>query len=179
MLSRDNALLLVIDIQERLYPAMDERDALSQNTFNLVEGIKAMGIPIIVTEQYTKGLGKTIPEVADSLSGYTPIEKLTFSCYGNEEFRNKLIQSRRRQIIISGIETHICVCQTALDLLNDGYDCYIVSDAVSSRTLHNKGIGIARMHDAGAWIVNTEMVLFELLKVAGSDEFRIISKLVK
>jgi nicotinamidase-related amidase len=175
---KEQAIGLVIDIQERLFPFIYEHEALARNAGILVQGLQAIGLPILVTEQYTKGLGPTVPELRPLLPGEV-IEKMAFSCCDEPAFRAALAESGRKFVIITGIEAHVCVLQTAIDLLELNYVPVIVEDCVSSRRLNDKQQAIARMRKSGAIVSTYESVLFELLRYSGTDEFRAISKLVK
>ncbi len=179
MLQKENSVLVVIDIQGKLAQLMHQKDFVYQNVNRLIEGAKVLGIPIIWTEQYPEGLGGTIPEIATTLESFKPISKITFSCCQNDEFLTALKATRRKQILITGIETHICVYQTTIELLEAGYEVEVVADAVSSRTPENKEIGLEKMKTAGAGITGTETALYELLKVAKGPEFKQILKFVK
>jgi nicotinamidase-related amidase len=178
-LRKAESALLVIDIQERLLPAIFERERVVQNTVRLIKGSAILGIPIFATEQYRKGLGTTVPEVAAALGKVAPVEKLAFSACGATDLSAGLKAKKITNVILCGIETHVCVCQTCLDLLDASYAVFVVADAVSSRTPENHRIGLERMRDAGAVIGSTEMVLFELLEKAGTEEFKQILPLVK
>lgn len=170
-LDRSNAVLFVIDVQEKLMPVISNHEAIARNIERLIRGAKILGVPIVVTEQYVKGLGHTIEPLRKALAGdYQPIEKACFSGYRPLD---------RKQVIVAGIETHVCVYQTVSDLLANGYEVTIVGDAVSSRSEENKDIALRRMLADGAKLSSTEMALFELTVVSGTDEFRAISKLVK
>ena len=179
MLSRDHTALVLIDIQGKLASLMHEREALYRQLQILVQGAQILKLPILWLEQYPKGLGPTIPEVADLLSDQEPLAKTCFSACGLSAFQTQLRQSGRRQILLAGIESHICVYQTARDLLDSGYQVEVVADAVSSRTAENKELGLQRMASAGAQITAVEMCLFELLQEAGTAEFKQIAALVK
>jgi nicotinamidase-related amidase len=168
-----------VDIQERLFPHIHEHQQLSENLVKLIKGLKILNVPMIVTQQYTRGLGQTIPPVAEALGEFEPLEKLTFSCYGDPDFVNVLNDSGKNHIILAGIETHVCVLQTAMDLLDIGYEVIIIEDCVSSRRLNDKQVALKRMRDDGVIITTCESILFELLKVAGTEEFKAISQLVK
>ena len=172
MLEVENTALVVIDVQEKLYCVMDEKEALLENLQKLIRGIMVLNIPIIQTEQYPKGLGLTLPEIK-------PISKVAFSCCGEENSLQELKEVNRKQLIVCGIESHVCVYQTVADLLEAGYEVQVVVDAVSSRTGENKEIGLERVRAEGAKLTCTEMVLFELLKAAGGDAFKEISKIVR
>lgn len=181
-LDRQNAILAIIDVQERLMPVIHERFEVERNIERLVRGAHLLGVPAVVTEQYVKGLGATVQplrDVLESTSGYRPIEKNCFSAQGCEAFVTKLGVLERRQVILAGVEAHVCVFQTALDLLSAGFGVWVVADAVSSRTAQNKTIALQRLVAEGAKLASTEMVLFELLVVSGTDEFREISKIVR
>jgi nicotinamidase-related amidase len=181
-LERSEALLVVIDVQEKLMPVIDGADSLARNVERLIRGCKVLDVPVLLTEQYVKGLGATIEPLRLALeetSGYVPVEKACFSSYGSAEFETALRNSRRRQIVVCGVETHVCVYQTVLDLLGGGYEVSVVADAVSSRAAENREIALRRMASEGAKLTSTEMCLFEMLGVSGTDDFRAISKLVK
>lgn len=179
ILTVENAVLVVIDFQERLARVMHQREKLIDNTQRLIKGIQVLGIPIIATEQYPQGLGPTIPEVSQVWSNVQPIPKLSFSCCGDERFLKELKAQNRKQVLVAGIESHVCVYQTAIDLLDSGYEVQVVTDCVSSRTPENREIGLQRMNCAGARLTSTETALFELLRVAKGDKFKEISRIVK
>lgn len=179
MFTAENAALVIIDIQEKLFRVMYEKEALSSNIQKLIKGTQIMDIPIILTEQNPDGLGPTIPEISNILPGLHPIPKFSFSCCRDQGFQQKLEELHRKQILITGIETHICVYQTAIDLLSSGYEVQIVADCVSSRTPENRDIALKRINMEGALLTSIEMVLFELLKTAKDDRFKAISSIVK
>ena len=179
MLDKNNAVLLIIDIQERLAVVMDHKDQVVRNTLHLVELAKMQDLPVVVTEQYPRGLGRTLPEITAALPAYLPIEKITFNCCGEGSFNEQIRRLGRKKIILAGMETHICVLQTALGLLAEGYQPHLVTDAVCSRTTHNWSTGIGLMRDAGAVITCTETALFQLLGTAGTPEFKAISQRIK
>lgn len=179
ILSAGEAVLVVIDIQERLAAVMEEREKVVANTRYLIELAKTFGIPVVVTEQYPKGLGRTVPELTDALGAYSAIEKLTFDCCGEETFLQMLESKGRRKVIAAGMETHVCVLQTVLSLIKEGYTVHVPHDAVCSRDAANKRAGLDMLARAGAIITTTESALFQILKVAGTDEFKKISKLIK
>lgn len=176
---RAKAALAVIDIQERLLPAIFEGERVVQNTLRLIKGARALQIPLLVTEQYKKGLGATTPEIAAEIAGFTQMEKIAFSACGAADFEEALKAKKVSDVILCGIEAHVCVSQTCLDLMDNGFRVFVVADAISSRTAANQRIGIERMRDAGAVIVSAEMILFELLEKAGTEEFKQILTLVK
>ena len=175
----NNTVGLIIDMQERLFPHIDNHDQLTKNTAILIEGLKAIGIKILVTEQYTKGLGFTIGSLKLLLQDINFIEKQAFSCCDEPKFYEELTLTGARHVIIAGIETHVCVMQTAIDLLNNGYIPVVVEDCVSSRRPNDKNIAIERMRKEGAIITTYESVLFELLRYSGTEAFKKVSKLVK
>lgn len=179
LLSKEGTALVIIDIQEKLFPHMTEKDRIAQNIAKLLKFAEIMKIPIVLTEQYPKGLGRTIPEVKRLIANIHPIEKVDFNCLGSEEFRACLGRLDARTLIIAGIESHICVTQTAIDGLDKGYNVYVVSDAVSSRSLADKAIAMERMMQSGVTIVSTEMLIYELLGRAGTAEFKEALKLVR
>jgi nicotinamidase-related amidase len=179
-LNRDEAVLVVIDVQEKLCRAMDEKilQRLTANIAVLQEATAELEIPVLATEQYVKGLGETVPGIKQKLAE-PALEKMTFSCCGDNAFLAKLKELKRSQIIITGMETHVCVLQTVLELLDAGYHVHLVRDAVMSRRKDNWFIGLETAAAAGAVITSTETALFQLLKVAGTEEFKKLSKLVR
>ncbi|KWT76398.1 hydrolase [Candidatus Magnetominusculus xianensis] len=177
--SAHDSVILVVDIQERLAAVMSEKDSITANTLHVIELAKLIKIPICLTEQYPKGLGRTIPEISDAIPDFKPFEKMTFSACAEEGFLESFRQYGRNKVILCGIETHICILQTCLGLIAEGYGVHVVSDCVSSRTQTNKAIGIGLMHEAGAVITSTETVVFQMLARAGTDEFKIMSKRIK
>lgn len=181
-LDRNDAVLVVIDVQDRLMPVIHERFDVERNIERLIRGAHVLGVPAIVTEQYVKGLGPTVEPLRRALeetSGYRPIEKDCFSAQGCAPFAAQLAALDRRQVLIAGVETHVCVYQTVRDLLAAGMQVWIAADAVSSRTPRNRDIALQRLVSERARLSSTEMALFELLVVSGTDEFRAIAKLVK
>jgi nicotinamidase-related amidase len=181
-LQRHDALLLVIDVQEKLMPVIDRGDDVAANVERLVRGCHVLDVPPLLTEQYVKGLGATVPRVRRAFEetfGYTPIEKNCFSANAAGELQAALRQLRRKQIVVAGVEAHVCVYQTVTDLLAAGYQVTVIADAISSRTAENKAVALQRMAGEGAKLSSTEMALFELLGAADTDEFRQILALVK
>jgi nicotinamidase-related amidase len=181
-LDRTRAILVVIDVQERLAPVIHEVSDVVANIARLIRGAHVLGVPVLLTEQYVKGLGSTVAplrEALDETCGFAPIEKMCFSSVGCADFMARLDMAGRRQVLIAGIEAHVCVFQTALDLIEKGYEVFAVEDAVSSRTARNRDIAVRRMVSEGAKIASTEMALFELTVTSGTDEFKAISRLVK
>jgi nicotinamidase-related amidase len=176
---RAKAALAVIDIQERLLPAIFEGERVVQNTVRLIKGARILGIPLLITEQYKKGLGATVPTIAAEIEGLKQMEKVAFSACGAPGFEKALKAKKVADVILCGIEAHVCVSQTCLDLLDKGFRVFVVVDAMSSRTTENHFIAVERMRDAGGVVVSTELVLFELLEKAGTEEFKQILALVK
>lgn len=186
-LERDQSIGLAIDIQERLHPHMHEANVLERNCVTLFHGLGILSIPILATEQYPKGLGPTIPAIRDCL-GLTvtttsdpnpPLEKVEFSCWANESFASALRASGKHQVIIAGIEAHVCVLQTALELTAADYDVVVAFDCTSSRRHYDADIAYRRMEAEGVRLGTYESILLELCRVAGTDTFRAISKLIK
>lgn len=170
---------LVIDVQEKLFPHMDQSEELLRRTKILLEGLKVLQVPLVLTEQYPKGLGPTLKPLSMLMDQEVVLEKISFSCCGEEAFSDKLKSLGRPTIILCGIEAHVCVLQTVVDLLEEGYTVVVVEDCISSRNPEDKRIAVERMRSEGAIISTCESVLFELARVAGTDEFKAISRLVK
>ena len=179
MLKLENTVLVIVDVQEKLSRVMYEKERLFENLQKLIKGARILGIPIILTEQNPKGLGPTIIEIANLLPNIKPIPKFSFSCFGDEKFLKELKASKRKQVLIAGIEAHVCVYQTAVDLVNSGYEVQVVADGVSSRTLENKQIGLEKVRSEGIGVTSTETALFELLRVAEGEKFKELLKVVK
>lgn len=179
MLDIGNSCLIVVDIQGKLAELMHEKEIIFRNVQILIKAAKILEIPILWCQQCPQSLGLTSPQIAELLAGCEPIDKATFSCCGSEKFKAALAGLSRRQIILTGIETHVCIYQTATDLLADGYSVDIVADAISSRTLDNKQVALRRLSARGANITSTEMALFELLRTADHPKFKQIAKLIK
>jgi len=180
MLDLNNTVLLVIDVQGKLAQLMHRKESFFANLERMVKGAQILDLPIVWTEQAPEKLGETIPQLRKPLlETAQPITKVSFSCCGNQPFMAQLKELGRKQVLVTGLETHICVYQTTVDLLEMGYEAQVVADAVSSRTPDNKQIGLERMKAAGATLTSAETSLFELLRIAQGDKFRAISKLVK
>lgn len=179
MLSRTAAVLILIDFQGKLAQAMYDKENLFTNNVKLIQGFQTLNLPIMVTEQIPEKLGPTIPQLAQELGSLKPIAKETFSCWANQSFHDQLESLTRRHVVLTGIECHICVYQTALDLMQNGYTVHLVADAVSSRTKENREVGIQAIKSADAQITSTEMVLFELLRTAADPKAKDIFKIVK
>lgn len=175
-LDRERTALVVVDLQEAFREAVPSFDAVARSAGRLVQGAEAMGIPIVVTEQYPKGLGHTVPEVADHLpDGLQPIEKVRFSAAEADGFD----LDGRNQVLVCGIETHVCVNQTVLDLIDEGVEVHVVGDAVGSRTEQNRDLGLHKAERAGAVLTSVETALFELLGGSDAAEFKEVQGLVK
>jgi nicotinamidase-related amidase len=179
MLTPEHTVLVVVDFQEKLVRAMHEKQALVDNAAKMVQGAKILGLPILWTEQNPKGLGSTVPEIATLLSDMQPVTKLSFSCCGEARFMELLLELNRKQFLLCGIESHVCVYQSAADLLNLGGEVQVVADAVSARTPANRDIGLERCKELGASLTSAETALFELLKIAEGDKFKQMLKVVK
>ncbi len=179
MLEIKNCCLIVVDVQGKLAQLMYDKQALFKNIQILIKASKILDIPILWCQQCPDSLGPTIPEIAELLTDNEPVNKSSFSCCDEETFNTKLQALNRRCVLICGIEAHVCIYQTAVDLLRKGYEVNVIADAISSRTLDNKNTAISRMAAEGVKISCTEMALFELLKTAEHSQFKQIAKLVK
>ena len=179
-LNRNDAVLAVIDVQDRLCRAMDQTilERLTGNIAILLEAARELGLPVLATKQYVKGLGETLPVLKEKLME-PAIEKMTFSSCGEAPFPERLKALGRKQVIVTGMETHVCVLQTVIELIDAGYHVHVVRDAVMSRRKENWKVGIEAATAAGAVPTSTETALFQLLRTAGSDEFRKLAKLVR
>lgn len=176
---REYTIGLVIDIQERLVPVMEESEILIENCRKLIQGLQILGLPLLVTQQYTKGLGETIDEIKSLIPEFKYIEKKDFSCYDEPVFAEKLALSGVKNVIICGIESHVCVLQTAIDLKEAGYNPVVVFDCVSSRSFDHVDLAAERFRHEGIMMTSMESILFELTRSANAAEFKEISKLVK
>ncbi|HSG22110.1 MAG TPA: hydrolase [Azonexus sp.] len=188
LIEREKSLLLIVDIQEKLAPAILEGEAAIRNNVRLLTGARQLGIPGFVSEQYVHGLGPSVAEIRNAATIETKagprvdahfFEKIHFSCTAEPGVIELLRASGRQQILLTGMETHVCVLQTALGLLEAGFDVFLIADATSSRTLANRAAAIERLQKCGVHIVTTEMVLFEWLHQAGTEEFRAMLPLIK
>ena len=173
--------LVVVDIQEKLLPPIFNKEQLVKNSQLLIRLAKILDLPVLVTTQYSKGLGATVPEIASLLEGVAAIDKLEFGCFGSEQFRSQLqdLRGDRNTILVCGMEAHICVMQTVLGALNAGYLVHVASDAVGSRAEWNWKIGLDRMKAAGTVISSTEMMMYELLKCSGTAQFKELLQYLK
>jgi nicotinamidase-related amidase len=176
---REQSAGLVIDIQERLFPLIHNHDEMARNAGILISGLQSLNLPVLLTQQYTKGLGNSIPAIRQFFENQEHIEKVAFSCCDEPSFQDQLKALNRKFFIITGIETHVCVLQTAIDLLEGGLIPVVIEDCVSSRRENDKKYAIMRMRKEGAIVSTYESVLFELLRYSGTDDFRAISRLVK
>lgn len=183
LVERERAHLLIIDVQERLAPHIADGEAATANCARLVRYARRLGVPVTITEHYPKGLGLTEPSVRDAAGNDTPrLEKIAFSCWRDEAIRERIVgleREDRDQIVIAGMEAHVCVGQTVLDLLQDRRDVFVVADAVGSREAHVKELALARFRDAGATIVSHEMVAFEWLGRGDDPAFKELIKIIK
>jgi len=179
MLTTENTLTLVIDFQERMMPSIHEHKELLRKASIFIDGCRVLGVPTLTTQQYTKGLGETVAELKNVIDSFDPIEKLSFSCFGCDEFEEKLIKTRKTNIFITGVEAHICVQQTVLHLLEHNYTVYVLADCVGSRFDNDKHYALKRMENAGAVITTAESALFEMMIRADHPCRKEISNLVK
>lgn len=178
LIKREKTALLVIDVQEKLMPVISNKEEVFANISRLIKGAQIVHLPLIFTEQYPKGLGKTCVEI-ELPDNAVVVEKMCFSCMLSAHITVQLQHLNVNSLVLCGVEAHICVFKTALDALKQGYEVHVVADAISSRTPENKKIAIERLRQAGAFIVSSEMILFQLIEEAGTDEFKAISKLIK
>ncbi|PIC64323.1 hydrolase [Sporosarcina sp. P13] len=179
MLQKDQTVFVLVDVQGKLAQIVNDSEALHQNLEKLIKGLQVLNIPTLWLEQYPDGLGPTSESLASLLEGQQPIAKMTFSAVGNEEFMKQLEIIGRKQVLIAGIETHICVYMTAAGLVENGYEVEVVEDAVSSRTVANKQIGLEKMKGLGVSATCVETALYELIGEAGTVEFKKVLKIVK
>ena len=179
MLKVENTVLLIVDVQGKLAQLMYRKQDLFDNIARVIQGAQILAIPILWVEQNPKGLGPTIPEVSRLLTDREPISKFSFSCWGSDRFVEELEALHPENILIAGIETHVCVYQTSRDLVNSGYAVEVIADAVSSRTIENKTVGLDKIKRAGAGMTSVETVLFELLGDAAGDKFKQMLAIVK
>jgi nicotinamidase-related amidase len=180
-LEAEQCVLLVVDIQEKLLPPIFNQESLVKNSQLLIRLAKILSIPVMVTTQYSKGLGPVVPEIASLLTEVTAIDKLEFGCFGSNQFRSglKSLPGNRNAVLLCGMEAHICVMQTALGALNEGYLVHVASDAVGSRAEWNWKVGLDRMKAAGAVISSTEMMMYELLRCSGTPQFKELLQYLK
>ena len=173
--------LLVIDIQKKLLEVIQDGDAIPRNAGVLMRAAGRLDVPILTSEQYPQGLGATVDDIKKNFptTSDLALTKMTFSCVADRDYMDRFLSLKRKHVVITGIEAHVCVLQTALQLNDKGYHCFVVADAVASRTPQNRMLALERMSNNGCEIVTTEMVLFEWLRQAGTDEFKELSKLLR
>lgn len=179
LLNPADTILVFIDIQENLWNAIYNKEEIEKNAGTLVELAIKAEIPILLTTQYKKGIGPTIKSLNEKLIDVEETEKLCFNCFDSEQFKDRALSSGRRSFLIAGMETHVCVLQTALSALDQGFNVHIVADATGSRTEKNHNIGLERMRDARGVITSTETAVFEIIKEAGTPLFKEMLKLIK
>jgi len=179
LLDRDAAVLLVVDFQDKLLAKIPEAHNLCKQASVLIRFARTLSLPVLWTEQYPAGLGPTAAVLSTELEGLRPVAKMAFGCFGEPAFVEAIEAVGRRQLLITGIETHVCVMQTVLAALERNYEAYVVRDAVGARRPSDHEAGLARMQAAGAQLVSAEMAVFEVLRVAGTPEFRRVLPLVK
>lgn len=179
LLNPEDTILLVIDIQEKLWNVMYNKEEIEKNSLLLIEMANRTGIPVLMTEQYKKGIGPTIKAVEEKLKGSEGIEKHCFNCFDVEAFNERLASLQKKTLLIAGMEAHICVLQTALTAREQTYKVHVVADATGSRTEKNHKIGLERMRDAGCTITSAEAAVFEVIKEAGSPLFKEMLKIIK
>lgn len=176
---KENTIALVVDFQEKLMPVMAEKEALEARTYILLKGLKTLEVPMVITQQYTKGIGMTVPSLFESAGTEEYFDKITFSCFDDEKVKAKIEESGKKNVIVCGIESHICVLQTCIDLKEAGYTPILVVDCMSSRKVADKEIAILRAQQEGILLTTTEAILFELTRKAGNPVFKEISRLIK
>jgi nicotinamidase-related amidase len=175
VLEKQRTALVVVDLQQKLFPAIAESGRVLQNSLLLLRLARVLELPVLLTTQYSKGLGPTLPEVLAEAPGVEPLDKVSFGCFGSEAFPARLgALDGRDQLLVAGIESHICVAQTVLGALERGYAVHVAGDAVGSRTEANRQIGLSRMERAGAWISSAEMAAYELLARSDGRAFKLM-----
>jgi nicotinamidase-related amidase len=179
LLSTETTALVLIDVQGKLWNVMFDKEALLDNLQKLVKGLRLLGVPAILTEQNPRGLGPTVPELMQLLPESQPLPKFCFSCWQDSGFHAALAALKRKQLLVCGIEAHICVYQTGMELLKNGYEVQVLTDGVSSRTARNRNTALARLQSEGAKLSTVEMALFELLRTAESPSFKELSRIIK
>jgi nicotinamidase-related amidase len=179
LLERNRSVLVLIDIQERLFPRVYEHKSMLARVDLLLAAASLMNVPILLTEQYPKGLGNTIEQIRETIPEAQPLEKMDFSCVPAQGFMEQLFSLRRDQVLLVGIETHICVAQTALDLASKGENVFVVADATSSRRPLDAQIALQRLNQSGLILVTAEAVVFEWLRRAGTEEFKALQPKLK
>ena len=178
-IEREHTAALIVDFQERLVPAIADHEALMERVQILLQGLKALEIPMTVTQQYTKGLGETVPAMKEAIGAFEPMEKTVFSAMGCDAFVEWVKAQGKKTILVCGVEAHICVLQSIIDLIGEGYRVFIVADCVGSRVVYNKEYAIQRAVQEGAFVTTCEGALYEMTQGAGTPHFKAISKLTK
>lgn len=179
LLSADDTGIVLLDVQEKLMPVMGRKERVTDNILKLIHLSKLYNLPVILTEQYPKWLGPTISEIKETLSPYNPLEKMHFNCCDAENFNTRLESEGLTNIILTGVESHICICLTCFSLLEKGYNVHVPQDAIDSRTDENWRIGLELMRGAGALITATETVIYQIMKKAGTKEFKAMLKITR
>jgi nicotinamidase-related amidase len=179
LLKPERAALVVVDLQEKLVPAIENRERVLRNSLLLMKLAEVLKLPVLLTTQYKRGLGEILPEVRAAAPGALPLDKVSFGCFGDAGFEERLRGLGRDQLVVTGVEAHICVCQTVLGALEKGYTVHVASDAVGSRTRENREVGLARMERAGALLSSAEMALYELLGRSDREAFKQVLPLLK
>ena len=179
LLERENTGLLVVDVQEKLMPVMKRKQCVIDNIIRLLHLSKLFNLPVILTEHYLKWLGPTIPEIIEYLPVYEPIPKLHFNCCDVDAFNKRLDSENLTNIIVTGVESHICIFQTCVSIIKKGYQVHVPQDAVDSRTDENWRVGIELIKKAGALVSSTETIIYQILKKAGTKEFKKMLKLIR
>lgn len=178
-LLREDTGALLIDVQERLLPSIHGKDEILERTVTLIRGLRVLDVPIVPIRQYPRGLGDLAPEIREALGEYTPSDKITFSPWDTPDIAERIRKMERKNVLVFGVEAHVCVQQAVVDLLEGGYRVAVAADCVGSRNPQDREIGLRRMEKEGAMLVSSESILFELLREAGTDTFKQISALVK
>lgn len=179
MLDIKDTIAISVDIQEKLVPVMHEKEQILNKASTLIKGLNVLNVPILVPRQYPKGIGDTQDCIKDVLKEHTPIDKTSFGCLGETCFNDELHKYAQKSVIVFGIEAHVCVLQTVLGLLEQGYQVYLVCDAITSRHEYDKLIAIERAKQAGVLLTTVESILFELMKSSKHEKFKEISKIIK
>lgn len=175
----EDTMALVVDYQERLMPVIHDHEALAGRSAVLLNGLRTLGVPMVMTQQYTKGIGMTIPQITEAVGSSDYFDKITFSCFEDEQIRKQIFKTGKKVVLVCGIEAHICVLQTCIDLKAAGYVPVLVADCIGSRRESDREIALMRAQSEGILLTTTEAVLFELTRKAGSPVFKEISRLIK
>jgi len=178
-INRESAAAMVVDFQEKLMPAIAENSETEQTAAKLIQGLRALEIPMLVSQQYTKGLGGTVAGIAEALGDFEPVDKNTFSVLDSAEIKEKLEKTGAEDIILFGVETHICIEQSALDMLSAGFNVFLIADCCSSRQTRNSEIALERMRQAGVVVTTYEAILYEMMGSSKAEAFKAVSAIVK